>query len=79
MSSENVIGYRRDKPDADNIAIVLINFADSAVTEDLSIVKHVPKERKFRIAASTWLNRTEIVDNTAVQLGPYEGIVLLAT
>ena len=79
MSSENVIGYRRDKPDADNVAIVLINFAGSAVTEDLSIVKHVPKERKFRIAASTWLNKTEIVDNTAVQLGPYEGIVLLAT
>ena len=78
-TSENVIGYRRDKPDADNVAIVLINFANFAITEDISALEHVPKERKFRIAVSTWLNRTEIVDNAAVELGPFEGVVLLAT
>ena len=78
-TSGNVIGYKRDKPDADDVAIVLINFVNSSITEDISVLEQVPKGRQYTIAASTGLDRTGIANISAIELGPYEGVVLLAT
>jgi len=76
-TSDNIFAFKRDKKHADNVAIILINFDNSAVTEDLSASSDVPKGREFYVAVSTFLNRTETVDMSKVQLGPHEGIVLI--
>ena len=75
-SSDSVFAFKRDKQDADNVALILINFDDFEVTENLYNSSDVPK-RDFYVAVSTVLNRTGTVDLKGIELAPYEGIVLI--
>lgn len=75
-TSDNVFAFKRDKEHADDVAIVLINFDNTQVTENLSGSPDVPK-RDFYTAISTLLNRNGTVDLNNITLAPYEGIVLI--
>ena len=75
-TSDSVYGFKRDKKDANDVAIILINFDSMKVTENLSVLSGVPK-REFYVAVSTLLNRPETVNLTSVDLAPREGIVLI--
>ena len=75
-SSDSVFAFKRDRENADNVALVLINFDNVEMTEDLSGSSDVPK-RDFYVAVSTLLNRNETVDLKNIKLAPYEGIVLI--
>ena len=75
-STDNVFAFKRDKEHADNVALVLINFDNAEVTQNLYGSSDVPK-RDFFVAISTSLNRTETVNLRNITLAPYEGIVLI--